>query len=47
MLAFFIVNAILIGLYGLIHYTWNKKREDQDRTQPEGIFSHDSINIRI
>ncbi|KAJ6083669.1 hypothetical protein N7467_007804 [Penicillium canescens] len=46
MLAFFIVNAILIGLYGLIHYTWNKKREDQDRTQPEGIFPHDSMNIR-
>lgn len=33
MVAFFIVTAILIGLYGALHYAWNKKRENQENQQ--------------
>ncbi|KAJ5635895.1 uncharacterized protein N7484_009208 [Penicillium longicatenatum] len=36
MLAFFIVTAILIGIYGGLHYTWNKKRENREHLQLEG-----------
>lgn len=36
MLAFFVVTAVLIGIYGWIHHTWNQKREKEISTQPQG-----------
>ncbi|KAL4879451.1 permease of the major facilitator superfamily [Aspergillus karnatakaensis] len=35
MLAFFIFTAVLIGVYGGIHYLWNKKRDRLRDEQPE------------
>ncbi|KAF7522227.1 hypothetical protein PCG10_007528 [Penicillium crustosum] len=35
MLAFFVVTAVLIGIYGWIHHTWNQKREKEISTQPQ------------
>lgn len=36
MLAFFIVTAVLIGIYGWIHHTWNQKREKEISSQIQG-----------
>lgn len=36
MLAFFIVTAILIAIYGWIHHSWNEKREKELSAQPQG-----------
>ncbi|KGO48629.1 Major facilitator superfamily domain, general substrate transporter [Penicillium expansum] len=35
MLAFFIVTAILIAIYGWIHHSWNEKREKELSAQPQ------------
>lgn len=38
MLAFLIFTMILIGVMGLIHWSWNKKRDKQDALDAQSRF---------